>query len=111
VATLSELTLEAVRGLEAFQPCGRGNPEPIFLVEGLTVAERARAMGAGAKHLSVQLTDGRSRRRCVAWGMGEHAEKLGGGVRVKALMKARLNRYQGVESVEPEIADLAIERG
>lgn len=55
--TLSELTIDAIDGLEALQPFGRGNKKPLLAVCGVTMKNRSR-VGAEGAHVRVTLTDG-----------------------------------------------------
>ena len=50
-----DLNSENAYYIEQLEPFGEGNPEPVFLCQGL-VAENIRQLGAGNKHLKLKLT-------------------------------------------------------
>lgn len=113
-ASADELTLEATSELERFAPFGAGNPPVRVLVRDLVV-DRFKAMGANAKHASIQLrslahgADHPERVfRCVAWGWGEHEHRLCAGTRLDAVLTPKVSTFSGSPKVEPEIKDVRI---
>jgi single-stranded-DNA-specific exonuclease len=56
-APLSALTAELMDSLRQFEPCGFGNPTPVFASRGLRVSN-SRTVGGDGKHLKVSVTDG-----------------------------------------------------
>lgn len=118
-ATPSELHPQAVQELHKLGPFGAGNPEPKLLVRNLTIAGK-QSMGAEAKHATLQLrampetgtaptTQGYGLVwRCVAWGWGEHLDKLPIGAKIDAVIKPRISRFNGNERVEPEVCDVRV---
>lgn len=106
-AALDELDVETVLGLGALEPCGAGNPAPQLLLRGCIVADRPMSMGAQARHLAVQLRSDSGRRlRAVAWGFGEHRDRLVTGSRVDVVVKPKVSHWNGSTRVEPEILDV-----
>ena len=57
LASLSELSLEGIGGLEVMQPFGQGNKRPLFGVRGVFMTGRAR-VGYDNSHLRFVATDG-----------------------------------------------------
>ena len=70
----SDLTLEFAEGLRRLEPFGEGNPEPVFGVKGVRLAE-ARPMGADGRHLSLSFRD-RAMPKAVWWNRGELVDEL-----------------------------------
>lgn len=70
--TLGEIDYELLAAHEALQPFGMGNPQPVFVARGVTLAFEPRVMKE--KHLSLMLRQGRDEYRAV-W-FGAAGEKL-----------------------------------
>lgn len=64
VVGLSELTQDAIEGLELMQPFGQGNKRPLFAVRDVSMRNRSR-VGAEASHLRFVATDGRASRPAI----------------------------------------------
>jgi single-stranded-DNA-specific exonuclease len=99
VEEVGELTAEFYRETRLLEPYGEGNPEPVFGLEGVIVAEMRR-MGAGERHLAVTVVgrDG-ARLRLVAW--DAPAEwRYEPGTRVDVVFRLTADEWRGVERVE-----------
>jgi single-stranded-DNA-specific exonuclease len=70
---LSELTWDLHRWITRLEPCGQGNPSPIFFIRGARIRSR-RSVGKDRSHLKLVLTDGRIEMDAIAFGFG-HLEK------------------------------------
>ncbi len=99
-AQLSDLTLDLVTQLDRLQPCGIGNPDPVFWTPGLRVVEQ-RGVGTDGTHLKLTVQDGAGCRiQAIAWRWGafcplpEHLDLA---------YKLRTNHWQGRTSVELEL--------
>ena len=53
-----EATLEAIGCLQRFEPFGRGNPRPRFLLDRVRLTAPPRAVGASGAHLQMQFCAG-----------------------------------------------------
>jgi single-stranded-DNA-specific exonuclease len=83
----SELTIDAEIGLsellrgdlfdwiKRIEPCGQGNPAPLFATRKLRVLNK-RTMGKDAKHLKMTVADGNRSMDAVAFGWGKVASSL-----------------------------------
>ncbi|MGF1535961.1 MAG: single-stranded-DNA-specific exonuclease RecJ [Elainellaceae cyanobacterium] len=116
---LSTLTLELFQQMERLQPCGIGNPEPLFWTPGVRVVEQ-RPVGRERNHLKLTLEDfsdgseASVRRTAIAWRWGDYYPLP---ERLDVAYKLRLNEWQGKRSVElelvgarPAVDDLEIDR-
>ncbi len=95
-APLDALTEEFVRELDALEPTGCGNPEPVFRAN-VHVIE-ARAIGAHGAHLRLICAGDGARRPGVFFGAGALAARLGGEADV--LFTPELNRWNGRTDVQ-----------
>ncbi|MBX3385104.1 MAG: single-stranded-DNA-specific exonuclease RecJ [Phycisphaeraceae bacterium] len=120
--TLADLRLNEVRLLECMAPFGRDNPQPNLRIDGLRLREAPRPMGATGKHLALTFgqdrpgASGNARFRVVAWNWADRLhdhpdrplERLRSGVPVRAVITPRINSWNGSNTVEGELVDLAI---
>jgi len=103
---LSAVTLELFQQMDRLQPCGIGNPEPLFWTPGVRVVEQ-RTVGRDRGHLKLTLEDaddgsGKSAQRtAIAWRWGDYYPLP---ERLDVAYKLRLNEWQGKQSVELELA-------
>ncbi len=76
VLPLRALRGELVAWLDRLRPHGPGNPEPVFLARGVTVAD-ARPAGADGQHLRLKLRDGPVTWPAFGRRLGEKAPQQG----------------------------------
>ncbi len=70
---LSELSWDLYHWIARLEPCGQGNPAPVFLSRNLRVYTK-RGVGKENSHLKMVLSDGRMNFDAIAFGFG-HMEK------------------------------------
>jgi single-stranded-DNA-specific exonuclease len=92
---------DALPGLE---PCGMGNPTPVFVARGLTIREKRR-VGSDGSHLKLRVEQDGRRMNAIAFRWGEAAEALP--ARVDAAFQLTVNEYMGERRDELHIVDLA----
>jgi single-stranded-DNA-specific exonuclease len=108
---LVDLTLPALdvdyalqRDLARLAPCGTGNPEPLIVVQGLTVT-RVRAASGGHSQLTLRrrldVLDG------IAFGRPDLAETVAEGDVVDVVARLVSRSFGGYESLQLEIRDVA----
>ena len=90
--------------LPALEPCGMGNPTPVFVARGLTVREKRR-VGDDGSHLKLNLEQAGRRMGAIAFGWGDAADALP--PRVDAAFQLTVNEYLGEKRDELNILDLA----
>ena len=98
------LSMECVESLTLLEPCGNGNPRPLFCVEG-AVLESIIPIGSG-KHLRLRLGKFGNIYECVFFSMTQ--ENLGASVgdRVDAAFYPQINEFRGRRSVQLLMTDL-----
>ncbi len=103
---LSDVTLEAVRELEALAPFGYGNPRPVIEIAGVRVVT-SRKVGGG-EHIRASLADGRGGTlQVVGFGMGDRAHSLARGRVVDVVGYLEVDEWQGRYSVQLSLLDIA----
>ena len=106
VLGLGDLTDEFERILRHLEPCGMGNPGPVFGLEKVSVAGAPRPIGE--RHVRFVLTDGDKRLRTVAWGLREAVEQVvSAGGPLKAAIRLDHDSWLGQETVEGRLVTLA----
>ncbi len=70
---ISELTFDLHGWVSRLEPCGQGNPSPVFFTRGAQVRSK-RCVGKDSSHLKMTLSDGRTNIDAIAFGFG-HMEK------------------------------------
>lgn len=106
-AELSEITRDLLEWLDRLEPFGIGNEEPVVAVKG-RLAGYPRVLKQ--KHLRFDITDGTTRRECIAFQMGERAgaiESFDGEIHVAA--RVTRNLFRGEERLQLQVRDLAID--
>lgn len=63
---LEAATVQLSRELEMLEPIGEGNPRPLFMAKGVSL-ERPRAVGKHEDHLQLQLVQGNTRKKAIAF--------------------------------------------
>ena len=101
VVRLEELDAEFFQRLGQFEPCGAGNPTPVFTVRGVSVRGAPRVVGR--KHLKFAVTDGETTVEAIWWGMA--GRQLPGGP-IEVACSPGLNEYRGAETVQLVVKDV-----
>jgi len=104
--TLAGLTLDAVEQLERLAPFGQGNRRPVLSAAGVTLAEPARTIGGGGRHLALQFRQHGARIRGVAFGAAEWLEHLPApGQPFHVAFRPKINEFRGRRTAEMEVID------
>lgn len=95
--------------LEKFEPFGRGNEKPIFLIKGLEVGSW-RLVGNGAKHLKLELKAGNPQSKifkAIGFGMGKNGSpELAAGQKVDVVFEILIDEWNGERELQMKIVDL-----
>jgi single-stranded-DNA-specific exonuclease len=107
-AQLSDLDDYTYQQMEAIQPCGMGNPEPVFWSTNVQIIEQ-RAIGKDESHLKLTIAsrDLPQGIKAVGW---RWAEYLPLPDRLDIAYKLRENRWNGRVSIEIELVSARLPR-
>lgn len=106
--SFSDMTVDAFEDLKKLEPCGNGNPTPVFRVLDADVLT-ARKIGKNGEHVAAELgSDGKSV-RAVWFSPGTEAEKLTTGARRTLLVLPKLNTFRGSTTAELGIVAVSTE--
>jgi len=107
--TLSEANLVLMDELQKLEPCGMGNPRPVFLVRKAEVATDPKVVGSDGRHLKLWLRQGTTTMDAIAFGKGAMASSLiGKGTRLNVVFELEHNDYQGVKKIQMKIQEIAV---
>jgi single-stranded-DNA-specific exonuclease len=95
--SLEEVDSELLRFVRSMEPCGMGNPEPLFASTGVTVIDR-KAVGSAGEHLKLRLRQGWRTISAIAFRQGEQAATLP--ERVDVAFHLQVNDYWGTPEIE-----------
>lgn len=98
-----ELNEELMRFIDSLEPCGEGNPHPLFQSEAAVVLSK-RAVGANRRHLKLSLRQRGVVFDAIAFGMGERLEQLPR--LVDLAYRLERNEFRGVVSLQLNVRDL-----
>jgi len=87
--------------LERLNPCGAGNPEPVFLATGLCAQQIKRV---GTHHLRLQCRQGGYSFPAIAFGMAERIEQFS--TPFDILFSLSFNEWQGRRTLQLRIRDV-----
>jgi single-stranded-DNA-specific exonuclease len=103
VVELPQLGLSLLEWLDAIEPCGFGNPTPVFAVRDARVLQ-AKTVGAEGSHLKLTLSQGRRSFDAIAFRRGDMAGALPR--QVDAAFSVERNLYLGRETLELNVQDI-----
>ncbi len=101
-AELDDLSEAAVRALQALQPTGTDNPDPVFRSQAKVI--EARPVGAQGAHLKLTVSGGGTRRSGIFFGAGALRDDLQQDVDM--LYTPELNVWNGVTDVQLSLSSI-----
>ena len=106
---LSQMSWDLQRGLAELEPCGYGNPQPLFLSRNVQV-QRHWTVGRDGRHLKLALSDSGALWDGIAFRQGEWAGRLPD--RVDIVYQLEVNEWNdrqrlqlNVQDIQPAAAD------
>ena len=102
-ADLSTMSWDLLRQLAQLEPCGMGNPQPLFLSRSARLLGRRR-VGDGGRHLKLTLSDGELVWDGIAFRQGEVADYLGD--RVDLVYHLEVNEWNGNRRLQLNVQDV-----
>jgi single-stranded-DNA-specific exonuclease len=100
----NEIDDELMAFLERLEPSGMDNPRPVLATRKVEVISK-RTVGANGAHLKLALNDGRRYFDCIAFRMGDFADRINKYVDVA--YRPEWNDYMGVRSLQLNIEDIS----
>ncbi len=104
---LVAINLALVKQIDRLEPFGESNRRPVLATPGVQLVE-ARRMGGDGTHLAMQVSQGPTTLRVVAFGRGDLADELTPGQTLDLMHRPKLNNFRGISRVELELVDLRL---
>jgi single-stranded-DNA-specific exonuclease len=102
VVHLAELP-ELASWVKSMEPCGQGNPQPVFVTPQVRVVSK-RAVGAKGNHLMLRVAEGKAAMDAIAFGRGPEVARLPEEVSVAYQLEE--DDYYGTNRLRLNILDL-----
>lgn len=99
------LDMRFVESLEALEPCGIGNPEPVFCMNHLMV-EGIRNVGVDSAHVKIELTSGKNALQGIAFQMADRFKGIRTKDEISLLFTAEMSVFRGTESLNLMVKDV-----
>jgi len=104
LADLSDISMTLLETCDRLQPCGLGNPDPVFYSQNVRVISQQTRGRDKVKHLSLSVDNGNGEKlKAIAWRWGEYCPIPN---YVDIAYKLRANRWQDTTSVELEVVGI-----
>lgn len=106
---LAEATLPTIECLMQFEPFGRGNPHPRFLLEGVKLTAPPRPVGSTGAHLQLQFVQEGTAARGIAFKAGPLMafNEFYVGMALDLVVEPRIDHFNGRSKVDFIIVDMA----
>jgi single-stranded-DNA-specific exonuclease len=101
--TFAEIDGGLLQFVHQVEPCGSGNPEPLFASLDVGIVER-RAVGSGREHLKLKLRQKGRTISAIAFRQGSLAEELP--ERIDVAYRLQANEYWGTPEIELDVEAL-----
>lgn len=103
VVQLDQLDLRLEKMLRALEPCGPGNPAPVFGAERVW-ARNPRVVGG--KHLRLTLDDGAGRIPGIGFDWGDRLDEAWARAPVDVAFRLERDEWQGMASLQARVVDI-----
>ncbi|PZO43385.1 MAG: hypothetical protein DCF19_05425 [Pseudanabaena frigida] len=101
---LSDISMTLLQQCDRLQPCGIGNPDPVFYSQNVRVLSQQTRGKDKVKHLSLSLDNGNGEKlKAIAWRWGEYCPVPD---YIDIAYKLRANQWQDTTSVELEVVGI-----
>jgi single-stranded-DNA-specific exonuclease len=100
---LEEVTMDLERLCRHLEPCGQGNPSPVFGIRGVRFTNRSTV---GSGHLKGTLDDGTNRLPVIGFQWADRVPWLGDEL-VDAAFRIECNEWNGISTLQARLCALA----
>ena len=106
IAKVSQITPALVADFQRFGPFGNANRRPILCLREVEVSAPPRRVGKTGDHLQLHVRQDGQFIKCIAFGLGELADRLKVGTKIDLAAEPTLNEYNGNVTAELEVKDV-----
>ncbi len=101
---VAEVTWDLVEQLEAMQPWGEDNEEPLFMLKDVPVKD-FQPVGSTGKHIRLVVGDATHQLKAIAFGFGKKADTLQLGATVTLIGNIGVNEWNGHRDLQLSVTD------
>ena len=101
---LKDINIDSVKSLQALEPFGEANQEPLFLIKNLKI-NSIRALTEG-KHLKVSLREDKYIIDAIGFNMGELSGKFLIDDKVDVIGSLSINSFNGIQNIQIILKDM-----
>ncbi len=94
--------------VDRLQPYGQLNESPVLLSRDVRLAEPARVIGADGRHVILQVRQGDTVHKALAFGMANRVHELEMGIPIHLVHTPRWNTFRGQRNLELLVHDFAV---
>ncbi|HLB50518.1 MAG TPA: single-stranded-DNA-specific exonuclease RecJ [Anaerolineales bacterium] len=98
-----DITLELAQSLKQLEPCGYGNPSPVFAAYGLE-PKNAKVIGGDGTHLRLYLSDGTRTVEAIAFKQAHWLKDMP--KRMDVVYSIEINEWQGEQRLQMNVKDM-----
>jgi single-stranded-DNA-specific exonuclease len=102
----NQLSLPLKKQLDQLEPFGQGNPEPVLLLQSVTVVD-SRLVGQKQNHLQLDLDAQGQPLKAIAFNFGEHASKIRSAQRYDVVFRLSVNEWRHKKTLQLMVVDMA----
>ena len=99
----SDIDIGLAEELTMFEPCGTGNPTPVFLMKGAEVSEVVRI--SEGRHTKLTVCSGGSRMTALLFGVSPEEADFECGDLIDLVFRLDINEFRGIRSVQLLVLD------
>lgn len=107
---IGALSPALMRAMDRLEPCGAQNEKPVFVAREAWLAQPPRTVGADGSHLMLQVRQGESLFKAMAFGMGARLRELSFGTPFELAYTPRWNTFRGETKLELFVRDFRAPR-
>lgn len=101
----ADITWDLAEKIKAFEPNGSGNPIPVFMTNEVEILD-VKPVGKESKHLKLKLKKGETYLDGIAFGFGEHIEKIAKAKVADIAFLVDVNIWNGASSIQLKARDI-----
>lgn len=105
--SIKDANLNAFKALELLEPCGAGNPSPVFIFEKVQV-QALRNMGDEGQHVRFRAVQNGLAITAIGFNLSSEMEQLPANAAVDMVCKLMINDWGGTRKVELKIEDIRL---
>ena len=114
-AKSEDISWQVYEELERFEPFGEANKEPLFLLRDAKIVNfekvgKDNGNGNGKKHLRLLVDLSGTKRKAMAFNMGERAEELSTGDTIDILFNFAIDEWNGNRELMLRVADFQVNK-